>query len=149
VVSSTAASPDAYLRELPSDRAAELEIVRATVNTALPVGFVETMDFGMISWVVPLAAVPQTYNGKPLMFAALGAQKNHSSLYLMPLYSGAVIAEAEFRARWSAGRKPDMGKACVRFRKAEDLDLDLIGEVIASCSLDRFVEVATSQHSSR
>jgi hypothetical protein len=149
VAASSASNPDAYLLELPPARAAELAVVRAAVNAALPDGFVETMDFGMISWVVPLEVAPKTYNGKPLFLAGLAAQKDHSSLHLMPIYSGAVISEADFRARWNASRRLDMGKACVRFRRAEDLDLELIGEVIASCRLERFVEVATSHRSSR
>jgi hypothetical protein len=149
VAASTAPTPDAYLRELPPERAAELAEVRAAVNDALPDGFVETMDFGMISWVVPLEVAPKTYNGKPLFLAGLAAQKNHSSLHLMPIYSGAVISEADFRARWNARHRLDMGKACIRFRKAEDLDLELISEVVASCDVERFVQIMTAGRATR
>jgi hypothetical protein len=148
-VVSSAATPEDYLRELPPERAADLAVVRERVNAALPEGFVETMEFGMIAWVVPLSTVPKTYNGKPLMLAGLAAQKNHSSLHLMPLYNGAAMDEAQLRARWSAPRKPDLGKGCVRFRTSDDLDLDLVAEIVSSCSLERFVAVMTTPRSSR
>jgi hypothetical protein len=143
---SDAATPDAYLRELPPDRAAQLAAVRAVVNASIPAGFEEAMGFGMIVWQVPLEVVPVTYNRKPLMYAGLAAQKNYSSLYLMALYAGRTMTEEEFRARWSAPRRLDLGKACVRFRTAEDLDLQLIGEVIGGCSRDDFVATAQQYH---
>jgi len=149
VAASSASTPDAYLRELPPERAAELAVVRSAVVDAMPEGFVETMEFGMISWVVPLDVAPKTYNGKPLMLAGLAAQKNHSTLHLLPLYSGAVMSEADFRARWSADRPPDMGKGCLRFRAASDLDLDLVAEVVSACSVERFVQIMTASRSTR
>ncbi len=87
----------------------------------------------MITWVVPLDVHPDTYNKAPLSYVGLAAQKNYSSLYLMSLYAGASMGEDEFRARWSAPRKLDMGKSCVRFRAVSDLDLDLIREVVSGC----------------
>jgi len=146
MTSSAASTPDAYLRELPPERAGQLSDVRQVVNAALPAGFEEQMGFGMITWVVPLAVQPTTYNGKPLMYAALAAQKNHNSLYLMGLYSGAAITEADLRARWQGGRRPDLGKSCLRFRAPADLDLALVSEVVSSCSLERFVELASGAH---
>jgi hypothetical protein len=146
MASSSASTPDDYLRELPPDRAAQLAEVRHVVAGALPDGFVETMDFGMIAWVVPLETVPRTYNGKPLMYAGLAAQKNHNALYLMGLYSGAAVTEADLRARWRGGRKPDLGKSCLRFRDPSDLDLGLVAEIVGSCTLDGFVAVATARH---
>jgi len=149
VVASSASTPDAYLRELPPDRAAELAVVRAAVGAAMAEGFVETMSHGMIAWVVPLEVAPKTYNGKPLMIAGLAAQRNYSTLHLMPLYSGVVMSEADFRARWSADRPPDLGKGCLRFRSASDLDLDLVTEVVSACTLDGFVQVMTAGRSRR
>ena len=142
-----ATTPEDYLRELPPERADELSLVRDLVNAHVPDGVVEVMDFGMIAWVVPLEIVPRTYNKKPLMYAALAAQRNYSSLYLMPLYSGATIGVDEIRARWAADRPLSMGKSCLRFRTASDLDLTLIGEVLDSCTLERFVEASTRNHS--
>ncbi len=149
MAASTASAPDAYLRELPPDRAAELAVVRSAVGAAMPEGFVETMGHGMITWVVPLEVAPETYNGKPLMIAGLAAQKNYSTLHLLPLYTGAVMSEADFRARWSAARPPDLGKGCLRFRSASDLDLDLVGEVVSACSVERFVQIMTAGRTTR
>jgi hypothetical protein len=149
VVSSSAATPDAHLAELPADRSRELGTVRALVNDALAPGFVEQMGSGMITWVVPLSVCPRTYNGQPLMYAGLAAQKHHSSLYLMALYTGAGMTADELRSRWSVERPPDLGKSCLRFRRAADLDLELVSEVVSSLDLDAFVAAATTRHSPR
>lgn len=143
MVSSSAETVDQYVAELPAERAAEIEAVRALVNEHIPAGYVEAMDYGMITWAVPLSTYPDTYNGHPLAFAALAAQKNYCSLYLMTVYSAAGrIPEAEFRARWNGPKRLDMGKSCVRFTRAADLDLDLIAEVIAATPPDAFVAAA-------
>jgi hypothetical protein len=93
----------------------------------------------MIGWSVPLERYPDTYNGQPLGYVALAAQKRYYSLYLNAVYAGSVD-EAEFRRRWEAsGRKLDMGKSCLRFRKLEDLDLDLIAETVAGTSADAYI----------
>jgi hypothetical protein len=141
MVTSSAATPDDYLRELPPARAADLSVVRDAVNAALPFGYVEEMGFGMISWVVPLEVCPDTYNTKPLMFAALAAQKNYSSLYLMSVYADSPTAGL-LQERWTAPKKLSMGKSCIRFSAAADLDLPLIGEILAACPMDEFVERA-------
>ena len=95
----------------------------------------------MISWVVPLERFPDTYNGQPLGYVSLAAQKRHFSLYLMGL-SSSVERELDFRERWTAGgRKLDMGKACLRFRRLEDLDLGLVAAAIASTSVEDYVEL--------
>jgi hypothetical protein len=97
------------------------------------------MLYGMIGWYVPLDRLPDTYNGQPLAYAALASQKNHMSLYLNSIYGHAPTA-AWFRERYAAsGRRLDMGKSCVRFRRLEDLPLDLIGEAIARTPLDTYV----------
>jgi hypothetical protein len=143
MVSSNAASVEQYVAELPPDRAAEIEAVRALVNAHLPDGYVEAMDYGMITWAVPLSTYPDTYNGHPLAVAALAAQKNYCSLYLMTVYSAAGrIPEDEFRARWNGPKRLDMGKSCVRYKRAADLDLDLIAEVIAATPPDALVAAA-------
>ena len=149
MVSSTASSPDDYVRELDPARAEVVSTVRDMVNAHLPSGYVETMAWGMISWIVPLEVYPDTYNRKPLAYAGLAAQKNYTSLYLMALYNGGPIDEAQLRERWSAARRPDLGKSCVRFTSLGDIDLPLLGEVVASVPLDRFVSAARAAHSRR
>ena len=141
MATSSAATPDEYIAALEPERAAVLQAVREHVNGHLPDGYVETMQYGMISWVVPLEVYGGTYNKQPLAYASLAAQKNYSSLYLMSVYSAAGrMGEEEMRARWAGGKKLDMGKSCVRFKAVDDLDLPLIGEIIGGTPLDRFVE---------
>jgi len=142
MASSKAATPDEYVAELEPARAQVVSAVRALVNEHIPPGYVEIMDYGMITWAVPLEAYPDTYNGHPTAYVALAAQKNYTSLYLMTLYAAAGrMGEDEFRRRWQGGRKLDMGKSCVRFKAVEDLDADLIAEVVGSVAMDDFVAV--------
>jgi hypothetical protein len=128
---SDAATVEAYLAALPEDRRATLSAVRDTVNAHLPDGYAESMAFGMIGWGIPLEDYPDTYNGQPLGIAALANQKNHMSLYLMGLYTeGPELAwfQQQYAAR---GLRLDMGKSCVRFKRLEQVPLDVVGEVIA------------------
>ena len=115
--------------------------VHDVVQEAMPVGYERTVEFGMLSWVVPLSRFPDTYNGRPLGYVSLAAQKRHGSLYLMGLYAD-VERELSFRERWTAGgRKLDMGKACLRFRRVEDLDLDLVAEAVASTDVESYLKL--------
>jgi Domain of unknown function (DU1801) len=144
-----APTPDAYLAELPADRTGEIARVRDAVNAAMPEGYVERMAWGMISWEVPIERSGKTYNGQPLVYAALAAQKNHNALYLNCLYGSEERTEA-LRQRFAAGgRKLDMGKSCVRFRKADDLDLDAIGEEIAAIGPDEYIARTNAAHAVR
>ena len=136
MVSSAAKTVDAYLAGLPAERAAVVATMRAFVNAHLPPGYREDMAFGMIGWGIPLSRYPVTYNKQPLCYAALAAQKNNYSLYLMCAY-GDGEQERRLRAAAAAqGKKLDMGKSCVRFKRLEDLPLDTIGDVIASTSVE-------------
>jgi hypothetical protein len=130
--------PD-YVAELPDDRRPIVETVRQVVLDHLPDGFEEVMQYGMISYVVPLHRYPETYNGQALTVASLASQKRHLSLYLMGVY-GDEGAEAWLRERWPADKKLDMGKSCLRFTRLDDLPLDLIGEVIGRTSVDDLIQ---------
>ncbi|MGD0991334.1 MAG: DUF1801 domain-containing protein [Gemmatimonadales bacterium] len=132
----------AFLAAQPARRRAELERVLAVVRGHVPAGYEEAMVKGMVVWQVPLERYPDTYNGHALWYAALAAQKNYCSLYLMNAYGDPALArrlEEGFRA---AGKKLDMGKSCVRFKAADDLALDVIGAVIASTPLERWIAAA-------
>jgi uncharacterized protein YdhG (YjbR/CyaY superfamily) len=133
---SDATTVDQYLSELPDDRRADIERVRQVVLDNLPDGFEEAMNWGMITYQVPLETYPDTYNKQPLMYAALASQKNYMAVYLMGIYS-AEGRRDRFEAAYKAtGKRFDVGKSCVRFRKLDDLPLELIGETIASMSVD-------------
>jgi len=131
-----------YLARLPADRRAELARVRRVVKTHLPRGYRETMTWGMITYEVPLSRHPKTYNGKPLCYAALAAQKGYSTFHLMPVYGDKQLLQQLKDGFKKAGKKLDMGKACIRFRRAEDLALDAIGKAVAATPLVKFVDSA-------
>lgn len=147
MVRSDADTVEHYLAEIPDDRRADVEMVREMILANLPEGFVETMRWGMITYEVPLDTYPETYNGQPLMFLALAAQKNHLALYLTNV-AFMPGGEERFKARYlETGRKLDMGRSCLRFKTADDLATDLVAETIRSTSLEEFIggyETATA-----
>lgn len=130
---------DALLDALPPDRRAALAAVRGVVLRHLPDGYEEAVRGGMITYEVPLARYPATYNGQPLSYAALAAQKNYCALYLMGVYQNSALADRLREGFREAGKRLDMGKSCVRFRSADDLALEAVGDVIASRSPEAFV----------
>jgi uncharacterized protein YdhG (YjbR/CyaY superfamily) len=136
---SDANTVEQYLAELPEDRRAEIEAVRRVILENLPQGYEEAMNWGMISYQVPLETYPDTYNGQPLMYAALASQKRHMSLYLTGIYMDDEAKEAFEDAYRATGKRYDVGKSCVRFRELDDLPLPLIGERIAAMEVDEFV----------
>ncbi len=137
---SDAATVEAYLAELPPERAEAISAVRRTILENLPEGYVEAMNWGMISYEVPLELSGKTYNGKPLMYAALASQKNHMAVYLCGLYCIEAVKD-EFLAAHE-GKKLDMGKSCIRFRKLDQLDLEAVGKCIASVPTEQYIEAA-------
>jgi uncharacterized protein YdhG (YjbR/CyaY superfamily) len=141
MVMSKATTVADYLAELPADRRKTIAAVRAIVRKNLPKGYKESVGYGMICYNVPLATYPDTYNGQPLCYAALAAQKNHCALYLMNVYGDAPTAKAFKDGFKKAGKKLDMGKCCVRFKTADDLPLDVIGKTIAATPMKAFIAV--------
>ena len=137
--SELAKTVDEYLARLPADRRAAISKIREVINANLPKGYVEAMQYGMPAWIIPSARYPKTYNDQPLYIAGLASQKSHMALYLMGVY-GHPTTEARFREAFAAaGKKLDMGKSCVRFKKLDDLPLEVIGETIASLSVDEYI----------
>ena len=138
-----------YLSELDDVRREAISAVRGVILDNLPDGYEETMLFGMITYVVPLSVLADTYNGQPLMYAALASQKRHMSVYLTNVYADGSV-EAWFRERYLAtGKRLDMGKSCVRFKKLDDLPLDLVGEAVARTPITEFVEIYKASRSGR
>lgn len=139
MVSSTAATVEDYLLQLPAERRAVVAAVRDLVNANLPAGYVETMAFGMIGWSVPLSRYPDTYNGQPLAYLGLAAQKNGYSLYLNCVYSDPATEQVLRDAYARAGRKLDMGKSCLRFKTVDGLLLDEVAGIVASTPVETFI----------
>ena len=138
MVQSNAGSVSDYLKDLSPDRRDSITTVRNLILENLPQGYVETMQYGMISYVIPLERYPNTYNKKPLTLASLASQKNYMALYLMNVYGD---GEEEFKKNYIAtGKKLDMGKSCVRFKSLDDLPLTLIGKTITRTSVAQFIE---------
>jgi Domain of unknown function (DU1801) len=145
---SAAPTVQAYLAELAADRRAVVDAVRKVVLANLDDDYEEGMQYGMIGYYVPHAVFPKGYHcdpKQPLPFAAIASQKNHLSLYLCSLYSDAADGD-ETSARWfrdawaKTGKKLDMGKSCIRFKRVEDLALDVIGAAIQRMPTRQFIE---------
>lgn len=130
---SKATTVDQYLAALPEDRRAAISAVRNVILKNLDKGYAEGMQYGMIGYAVPHSVYPAGYHcdpKQPLPFAALASQKSHMAVYLMCVY-GQPDQENWFREAWAkTGKKLDMGKSCIRFKKLEDVALDVIGEAI-------------------
>ena len=146
---SDAQTVDEYLASLPEDRRAAVASVRQVILDSLSNGFEEVMNWGMITYQIPLDRYPDTYNGQPLMYAGLASQKNHMAVYLSGIYSSDAARE-EFEAAYKAtGKRYDVGKSCVRFKKLDDLPLELIGETVASMEVEQLIALAEAVHSGR
>ena len=146
---SSARSVQQYLSELPAGRRKAIEAVRKIILANLPAGYEETMNWGMISYQVPLETYPDTYNGKPLLYAALGSQKNHMAVYLTGIYMDDQERGKFEKTYRATGKRYDVGKSCVRFRKLDDLPLALIGESIARFEIREFIDRVRTAHSVR
>jgi hypothetical protein len=131
MVQSKAKTVAEYLRELPEERRRVVRKLRTLVRKHLPRGYRERMAYGGIVYDIPLKANPDTYNGEPLCYAGLGAQKNYYALHLISVYSNRAEEKKLRDGFKKAGKRLDMGKSCVRFRRIEELDLPTIAKVIA------------------
>ena len=145
---STANTPEAYLDEQPADCRAALAAVRAVIRANLPKGYEESISSGMIVYGVPTTRFTAP-DKKPLWYVALAAQKNFNSLYLMSAYGSADHAKRLREGFAGAGKKLDMGKSCIHFREASDLALDVIGELIASVPVEKWIAIFESSRRER
>lgn len=133
---SAAKTVDEYLRELPDGRREAIQAIRDVILGNLPAGYKEGMMYGMIGYFLPVDVLP-VKSGPPVAYISLASQKNNLALYL-----GCQSSERidRFREAYRAtGKKVDMGKGCFRFKRLDDLPLDLVAEFVASCPLEQFV----------
>jgi len=145
---SKATTVDRYLADLPDDRREAITKIRAVIRKNLPKGFEETIQYGMIGYVVPHKLYPPGYHcdpTQPLPFACLASQKNHMALYLMSIYGHPGLREWFEEAYKASGKKMDIGKSCVRFKKLDDLPLDVIGEAFKKLSVKQYIEMIESR----
>jgi hypothetical protein len=132
-----------YLAELPVDRREAMAAVREVILRNLDRDYEEGMSYGMIGYAVPHRVFPAGYHcdpRQPLPFAGLASQKGHMSIYLMSAY-GDAGESAWLQERFAkAGKKLDMGKCCIRFKRLEDLPLEVIGEAIKRVPAKVYIE---------
>jgi hypothetical protein len=133
-----------YLKELPPDRRKAVSAVRKVIKQNLPKGYSEFMGWGMISYGIPLTRYPNTYNKQPLCYAALAAQKNFNTLYLMTAYAPGKHRQKLVAAFKRAGKKLDMGKSCIHFQGADDLPLEAVGELISAIPPEKWIKIYES-----
>ncbi|HMA59535.1 MAG TPA: DUF1801 domain-containing protein [Halanaerobiales bacterium] len=138
---SSAETVKEYLNELPEGKREVVKKLRQIVSDNLPNGYQERMNWGMISYEVPLTKYPSTYNKKPLLFAAISAQKNYFSLYLTPVYQSKELEKELKREYKKADLKVNMGKSCLRFKKLSELPLEFIGELISRIEVEDFIRI--------
>jgi uncharacterized protein YdhG (YjbR/CyaY superfamily) len=147
-MSASPSTPAEYLAALPDDRREMVEAIRQVINDNLPEGIEEGIQYKMIGWYAPHSVYPDGYHcdpKQPVPYASVANQKGKVSLYLFCMYVGTGRAEA-FAEKYRAwlGKKPDMGKSCIRFKKMADIPLELIAEAIRGMPTDDFLAQYTA-----
>lgn len=146
---SKAATPDAYVAELPADRKGPVTELRNTILQNLPKGFAEEMNYGMLGYVVPHSKYPPGYHCDPklpLPFMGLASQKNFIAFYHMGIYAEPELMKwftTEYPKHSTA--KLDMGKSCIRFKKPEHIPFKLIGELVKKMSVKDWINCYESK----
>ena len=133
---SEATTVDEYLSELTSEQRSVIEPLRKLILENIPEGIQESMNWGMISYEIPLRSFPDTYNKQPIGYAALSVQKHGFSLYLMPLY----MDDKKMAKIQKQSKKFMLGKSCIQFKSLEELPLDLIVEILRSYTVETYIE---------
>ncbi|MEP3838871.1 MAG: DUF1801 domain-containing protein [Algibacter sp.] len=145
---SKATSVQQYLDELPEDRKEPLSKLRLQILKNLPEGVKETINYGMLGYVIPHSVYPDGYHCNPklpLPFMSLASQKNFIAVYSMVIYSKKEVMDwfvTEYTKRCKY--KLDMGKSCIRFKKMDDIPFDLIGELTAKVGVDEWIDIYES-----
>lgn len=131
-----------FLNGLPAERRREVKRIRALIREHLPPGYEEAISKNILVYQVPLAQYPDTYNKQPLWYVALASEKSYLSLHLVSVYGDAAAAQRLKDGFRAAGKKLDMGKACIHFHKTDDLALEAVAAVVASTPMDRWIGIA-------
>lgn len=141
---SKAKTVEEYIETLPDDRAEIISALRREIRNTLPKGFEETMQYGMISYVVPHRLYPAGYHANPkdaLPFMSIASQKNHIAVYHMAVYQGPL--HEWFLKAWKkhSDKKLDMGKSCIRFKKPDDVPIKLFGELASKLTPQQWIDI--------
>lgn len=138
-----------YLAELPPERKAAISAVREVILKNLPKGFEEMMQYGMIGYSVPHSIYPPGYHcdpKQPLPFVGLASQKNHMAVYMMNIYMDKETENWFVKAYKATGKKLDIGKSCIRFKKLDDLALEVIGQAVGRKSVKEYIALYEKNH---
>ena len=137
----SATTVEEYLNSLPPDRRDVVSKVRNAIRKKIPKGYAETVRWSAITWEIPLSRFHDTYNRQPLCYLALAAQKNHYAVYLMRAYGDTEELSRVQEGFRKAGKKLDRGKSCIRFRKLDDLPLDVITESASRTTPEEWIRI--------
>jgi len=144
-----AVTPAEYVKQVPIQQRKDIVALRRLIKKHLPVGYQESVNWGMIVYQVPIKRCPNTYNGQPLAYLGLAAQKNHLAIYFMGLYGDEKLKnkfEADYK---KSGHKLNMGKSCLRFKTIDDIPQGVIAWAIGALSVDEFIKLHDSLHLQR
>lgn len=145
---SKAKTVDDYIAEIPADRQKAMQQLRKIVKKNLPKGFKESMNYGMMGYAVPHSIYPAGYHcnpSDPLPFMGIASQKNSINIYHMGIYSDPKLLKWFQEAHAKASpKKLDMGKSCIRYKKPEDIPFNLIGELAAKITVEKWIEMYES-----
>ncbi len=140
-----AKTPDEYIGKLPKERKEAVSTLRNTINTNLPKGFEECINYNMIGYVVPHSFYPKGYHCNPklpLPFIHIASQKHYVSLYHSGIYADKKLLDwflAEYSNHIKA--KLDMGKSCIRFKKMENIPFGLIAQLCQKMTVEDWIKL--------
>jgi uncharacterized protein YdhG (YjbR/CyaY superfamily) len=132
----------AFINSLPDEQRFVVKKVRTLIRKHLPKGYEEAVSKGALVYQVPLRVYPDTYNKHPLWYAGLTMGRSGFSLHLVALYGSATLTKRLEEGFAAAGKKLDMGKACIRFKRIEELPLDVIGDIVSAVPMDKWIAIA-------
>jgi hypothetical protein len=140
-----ATNPEAYIAQIPEDRIPYFKKLRNIILENIPTGFEEQMSYGMIGYVVPKSTYPNGYHCDPklpLPFASIASQKNFIALYHMGIYANKELYDW-FVTQYPkhCKRKLDMGKSCIRFKKAEEIPFELISALMQKITVADWIKL--------
>ena len=137
-----ATTPEEFIAGLPADRVAAVVALREVIKKNLNPGFVEGMQYGGIGYFVPHSVFPAGYHcnpKEPLPFLCLTNKKGHIALHAFGLYCMPPQKDKFVEAFNATGKKLDMGAGCIRFKKLEDIPLEVIGQMVREIHAEEFV----------
>jgi hypothetical protein len=142
---SKAENAEQYISELPEDKKAIMLQLRETIQANISKDTEETMQYGMISYVIPYSVYPSGHHcapKQPLPFISLAAQKNFFAFYHMGVYAKPELLEWYIKTyEQTMNRKADVGKSCIRFKKAEHISFELLGELVRRMPSQEWIDI--------